>query len=200
VVGLFPTASYAGDDSGYRDRDVFLYVIRGQGQLVLLTSLYGFDDFGSVEAQLNVSMVSVGAAVGFGYNRVNVPTETSDRYYHGGFSHLAIQWRPLQLISPRIAYRYVDVHGDLGFIVGGLRRSGSSRLRGAIYGGVGLDGAIPLMKRKIKRTRSELRKGMPNIGYFMLVITAQYRYMLKQVPKDADRHELVLGIGVRSVM
>ena len=200
AILLFPTVAHADEVPGGRDRDGFLYIMRGQGQLVVLSSLYGFNDFGSVELQLNFSMISAGVAVGFGYARVNVLTETSDRYYHGGYSQLAIQWRPLQLISPRVAYRYVDVHGDLGFIVGGLRRSGSSRLRGAVYGGGGLDVSIPLKKLKPKRTEEEIKKGMPSTGYLMLVITGQYRYMLKQVPEKADHHELVVGIGVRSVM
>jgi hypothetical protein len=162
------------------------YLFRTQGQALLLGSLGSFgDQFGGIEAQANVSWVSVGLAAGLGYELLHLPRNAPAPRTAGGVrANLALQWRFLALVDGRLV-RYIDPHADLGFLLGGLSDHGA-RFRGAVYTGGSLDLGIPL-------------DGVFAISSG-LVATVQYRYFAKQTPGDARIHELLVGLGIRIVL
>jgi len=162
------------------------YLFRTQGQALLLGSLGTFgDQFGGIEAQANVSWVSIGLAGGLGYELLRLPRSGPGARTAGGVrANLALQWRFLALVDGRLV-RYIDPHADLGFLLGLLSDRGA-RFRGAVYTGGSLD------------------LGLPLDGIFAissgLVATVQYRYFAKQTPGDARIHELLVGLGIRIVL
>jgi hypothetical protein len=187
--------------TGRIDPDGFLYHYRGQAQVIVLGSCFPQNtSFGGIEAQLNFSLVSVGGALGVGYTHLEYEVNAEKKKTNGGYTHLTLQWRPLQLIGYRLAYRYLDVHGDLGVLAGGLTEGGQRSLRASLFTGGGLDFAVPLRTLSIRRTLAERSRNLPDHGRLQLVINLWYRAHLKQRPKDALAHELLLGLGLRGVM
>jgi hypothetical protein len=199
VLALPPAArasQFEGTDLAV-DQDGFYWLMRDQGQLLVLTSAGAFgDDFGGVELQLNTNFASLGLALGFRYDHLLVGRGDEARTMEGGEVELALQWRPRLLSDHRASYISADLHADLGFIAGGLRVSGESRWRGAIYVGAGVDLPIPLLAVPIEDDDRHVPPAMD----LQLVLALQYRYMIIQAPEDAPTHELLLGVGLRTVL
>jgi hypothetical protein len=186
VVCMWPNRAHAGVPL---DSELSTRV---QYQALLLGSLGDFGDgFGGLELQANASKGSFGAAIGLRFDRVALPKDGAPQILEGGHVHLALQWRPLHLLH-RNAYQYVDVHADLGFLIGGLDESGTRLWRGAIYTGSGLDVCIPLFAKRPGNVgwRDGLRRPQ-------LVFTVQYRHFFTQSPGSAPEHELLVGAGIR---
>ncbi len=165
-----------------------------QGQAIILTSLSNMPGcFGGIELQLNISLLSIGLAKGIRYERVGRQDENS---LHGVHSHGALQWRPLQLLPWKI-YRYLDLHGDFGYVAGSLWSK--RRLRTGLYFGGGLDVGIPLVRSLSKEKGKD---GWPTEsgGIFQLVLSANYRYYVLNRPEEVPSHDFLLGIGIRGTL
>ncbi|MBI5491206.1 MAG: hypothetical protein HY905_27995 [Deltaproteobacteria bacterium] len=197
-----PSAARADHDDGEPhlavDPDGFYWLARAQAQLLVLGSAGTFgDDFGGLELQYNAALASIGVALGLRYDHLLVPHSSEGRTLHGGEVDFAIQWRPLMLSDRRAAYMYADLHGDLGFIAGGLRDdNGDSLWRGAVYAGAGFD--LPITLFVVPFDEAD-EPHIPLAMDLQLVLTVQYRYMIVQSPGDAPVHELLVGAGLRGV-
>ena len=105
-----------------------------QGQIVALGGFSLPDPaFGTAEVQANISLWSIGGALGVAYERY--PSPDGDVLDAGAF-HAAFQWRFMALID-RHAFLWFDPHLDLGMELGGARgqSGGESWFRGVGYGG-----------------------------------------------------------------
>jgi hypothetical protein len=179
------------------DPDGFYWIARAQAQILILTSAGTFfDDFGGVELQYNAALASAGIALGLRYDHLLVPHWAEGRTLHGGELDFSFQWRPLMLSDRRAAYYRADVHGDLGFIAGGLQdENGDSLWRGAVYAGAGVELPIPIYTLPFDDVDEPY---LPLAMELELVVSVQYRYMIVQSPDTAPEHELLLGLGLRS--
>jgi hypothetical protein len=191
------------------DPDGYVFKHRGQAQL-RVSALASFPsretmEFSGVEAKMSFSVVSLGAELGAGWARIclegcELGEEQSEKLVHGGYSLAAFQWRPLQLIGYRAAYKYVDLHADVGGLLGGVLDGSASRFRASLFAGGGLDVAIPFKRITIQRTPAEVARGLPHRGYVALVVGSSYRFHMVQTPSASPRHELLFALGVRGTM
>jgi len=203
VLGLllFSLSAAAGEAAQPKDSTGVMRLLRAQGQYIVLGSLGSMgENFGGLEMQVNASALSFGLAAGLRFERVLLKSGTCSRLLQGGHLDVAVQWRPLQLLSPRLTYHMMDIHLDVGFITGGLRDGGESIFRSGIYMGGSLDWTVPIKAVSTKASKSELEAGMPAFLWSQLVFSVQYRRMLVQSPSDAEVHDLLLGIGIRGVI
>ena len=199
---LLAAPAAAADDDGDSpgaalDPDGFSWYSRLQAQFLILNSAGTFfDDWGGIELQYNAALASAGAALGLRYDHLLVPHAAGGRTAEGGELDFALQWRPLMLSDRRAAYYRADIHGDLGFLVGGLRDAdGDSLWRGAVYAGAGVEIPIPVYTIPLDDVEE---RSLPLAMELEVVLSVQYRYMIVQSPATAPEHELLLGVGVRS--
>ncbi len=169
---------------------------RAQGQLVLFSSLSQMEGFfAGQEIVLNASVLSLGVAGGVRYERVG---SDSGGDFHGFHVNTAFQWRPFQLLPWRF-YRYLDLHGDFGYLAGKLWSKEESRLRFGLFFGLGLDGGVPLWNNLRVEKRSDgklVEKG----GVIQLVLSVGYRYFLLNRPDMVPVHEMQFGVGIRGTL
>jgi len=169
---------------------------RAQGQLVLFSSLSQMEGyFAGQEIVLNASVLSLGVAGGIRYERVG---SDSGGDFHGFHVNTAFQWRPLQLLPCRL-YRYLDMHGDFGYVAGRLWSKGESLLRFGLFFGLGLDGGVPLWNNLRVEKRSD-GKLVETGGIIQLVLSVGYRYFLLNRPDVVPVHEMQFGVGIRGTL
>lgn len=159
--------------------------LRPQAQATILAQLSNAQRFGGIEAQVNLSIYSLGIALGAGYEQVNVRSPGQSAVLHGGYVHVGLQWRFVALLHKKV-FRWFDPHIDLGGLFGGVRgeRDGTAWLqRGALFRGVFYVGASADVRLAPWKVHP--------------VLTVQYRFHAAQRPTEAARHSLLLGIGIR---
>lgn len=141
---------------------------------------------GLVELGAGASFWSFGASGAVGFERV--PGEA----LHGGYAHVAAEWRPAALTSEHIARRpafhWLDPFIALGTRLGALHHEGGARFLAALTLGAGIDVGLPL---------SEIHP----------VLTLRYRVdALNHPVRDAEltgvlgtpEHFLLFGVGIRT--
>ena len=201
AAAFFVAAMLCARPAGALDADGYAGWARAQVQYIILGSMGDMGAyFGGLEAQVNLSLASVGLAAGLRFDRVLLRCETCGRIVQGGAVDLALQWRPLHLLGRRLTYTMVDLHADLGFVFGGLRDGGDSLWRTAVYVGGALDFTVPLKPMQLKTFRSSGNAMMPDVAWTQIVFSVQFRHMLVQEPCGAPEDEVLLGAGIRVVM
>lgn len=150
----------------------------GQAQFTLVTGMAQGTDFGLLALRGGGSNHGFGSALGFGYEGLML----DDGLWRGGFFELAFEWRPLETLNSMTSglHRGMDPRIGLAFLFGGLGNGDEDLFRVSLALDCGVDIAL----------------GDPDRPH--PVLSVSYRVHAAQLPSDATRHWLMLGIGYRS--